>query len=77
MKAQEVQVKFGKLRPWFYDLPVILGVCFLLFFRGIGGAVFFLGRKNSDRKPEQGLTTGRVDEIFLLIVTKALFSFSH
>jgi hypothetical protein len=73
MKAQEVKVKFGKLRPWFCDLPVILGVCFLLFFRGIGGAVVFLGRKNSDRNRSKGLTTGRVDENFLLIATKHYF----
>jgi hypothetical protein len=59
MKDQEVKVKFGKLRPWFCDLPLILGVCFLLFFRGIGGAVVFLGRKNSGRKPEQGFNDRR------------------
>jgi hypothetical protein len=31
----------GRLRLWFYDLTLILGVCFLLFFRGLGASPFF------------------------------------
>jgi 4-amino-4-deoxy-L-arabinose transferase-like glycosyltransferase len=31
----------GRLRLWFYDLTLILGVCFLLFFHGIGAVPFF------------------------------------